>query len=174
MAIKSYPIILAVVLAAATIFTGCKSASTGFPLFSQSSRVEAPEKTPADAKLALAGMLAHLRGEALGKPVKVHYDFRPLDKDQGIYKNFSLAGEKLSAYGMDPKDKKTQVAAGMARLTDQYGRLVHLGFQVRYQVDKRGLTISMWIFIFSYSGQGPAPGGGLRPALTGTGKYVDD
>jgi hypothetical protein len=24
------------------------------------------------------------------------------------------------------------------------------------------------------SGQGPAPGGGLRPALTGTGKYVDD
>jgi hypothetical protein len=25
----------------------------------------------------------------------------------------------------------------------------------------------MWIFIFSYSGQGPAPGGGLQPALTG-------
>jgi hypothetical protein len=32
----------------------------------------------------------------------------------------------------------------------------------------------MWIFIFSCSGQGPAPGGGLRPALTGTGKYADD
>jgi succinyl-diaminopimelate desuccinylase len=36
------------------------------------------------------------------------------------------------------------------------------------------LRHSMWIFIFSCPGQGPAPGGGLRPALTGTGKYVDD